>query len=77
MALAPGEVFQHAHLDRSITLLVQGTVDLEVGDKREPLVTGLPTPIDAELPHRLINVGSQLAVLKCVHADAEIVPPTH
>jgi mannose-6-phosphate isomerase-like protein (cupin superfamily) len=67
MYLQPGEVFEHLHNDQSITMLVEGKVDLECGGTRAELVVGLPTPVDANLPHRLINVGTQPAMVKCVH----------
>jgi mannose-6-phosphate isomerase-like protein (cupin superfamily) len=75
MTLAPGEVFQHSHAEHSITMLVKGRIDLVVGETRTPLVRHKATPIDADLPHRLINVGGQIAVVKCVHADIVIDPP--
>jgi quercetin dioxygenase-like cupin family protein len=67
MALLPGEAFQHVHADQSITILVEGRLELEAGGQRVPLLTGQPTPIDANLPHRLVNVGTSIAIARCVH----------
>lgn len=67
MYLQPGEVFEHTHNDRSITMLVEGKVALEVDGTRSELLPGMPTPVDANLPHRLINVGDTEAAIKCVH----------
>lgn len=74
MALHPGEAFQHVHADHSITVLVEGRIDLEIDGERIPLVTGKPTPIDANLPHRLVNVGGGIAIARCVHIDVEPLP---
>lgn len=72
--MSPGEVFQHSHNDASITMLQEGVVELEVAGSRTPLVQGMPTPVDANMPHRLINVGPGLAIVKCVHVKADPPP---
>jgi mannose-6-phosphate isomerase-like protein (cupin superfamily) len=67
MYLLPGEVFEHLHAETSITMLVEGKVDLVVDGTSEELVVGQPTPVDANLPHRLVNIGTEPAMVKCVH----------
>jgi quercetin dioxygenase-like cupin family protein len=69
MYLQPGEAFEHTHNDRSITMLMEGRVALEVGGSSAELVPGQPTPVDANLPHRLVNVGHAIAKVKCVHVE--------
>jgi mannose-6-phosphate isomerase-like protein (cupin superfamily) len=67
LILEPGEVFEHTHQDSSITMLVEGAVDLVVGSERSPLARGEERTIPAGVAHWLVNVGVQLAMLKCVH----------
>jgi uncharacterized cupin superfamily protein len=67
MALAPGEAFRHVHVEYSITTLHEGSVDLAVGDTVMPLVPGMPTPIDANVVHTMINVGVTPARVECGH----------
>ncbi len=67
MVLAPGEVFEHRHSGDSTTTLLDGSVDLIVGDTRTALVVDVATPIPAHVSHQLINTGLVPATLKCVH----------
>jgi uncharacterized cupin superfamily protein len=72
--LQPGETFEHVHVDQSFTTLVEGEVVLEVNGSRVALVTGLPTLVDANSPHRLVNTGRSIASVKCVHTGIKIKP---
>jgi quercetin dioxygenase-like cupin family protein len=74
MALAPGEAFQHTHVEYSITTLREGAVELEIDGARTQLVQGMPTPVDANVTHRMINVGPIIARVECGHLQGE--PPT-
>jgi mannose-6-phosphate isomerase-like protein (cupin superfamily) len=65
--LEPGEVFEHMHQGDSTTMLIEGAVDIVIGDVRSPLVVGEPVRLDSGTHHWLINVGAQIAMLKCVH----------
>jgi quercetin dioxygenase-like cupin family protein len=69
MQLDPGEVFQHTHLDPSITALVTGDVELSVDGARWMLVPGVEVRIPADAPHVLVNKGPSPAVLQCWHLD--------
>ena len=71
MILSAGEIFQHAHGDPSITMLVEGAVQLEVPGSRTALIEGDATSVDANVPHVLINVGQGLAIVKCVHLQTD------
>lgn len=73
LLLDPGEVFEHTHLRDSITTLVEGAVDIVVGGERSSLVLDQPTRVPGGMPHVLINVGRQVAMVKCVHELGE--PP--
>jgi quercetin dioxygenase-like cupin family protein len=67
MLLDPGEVFEHAHLDPSITELISGEVELTVDGAPMLLVPGVEVRIPADAPHVLVNKGSSVAGVKCVH----------
>lgn len=72
MTLAPGETFEHTHLTDSVTLLVEGSVDLVMGDSRTALVVGQPTRIPAGTSHVLINTGHVPAAIECSHQDEPV-----
>lgn len=65
--LQPGEAFEHIHNHRSITTLIEGEVVLEMEGTSVELEPGKPTPVDANVAHRLVNVGLTAAMSKCVH----------
>jgi uncharacterized cupin superfamily protein len=67
MYLQPGEVFEHLHSDRSMTTLVEGRVVLEMNGTAAELEPGRPTPVDSEIAHRLVNIGTSVAAVRCVH----------
>jgi quercetin dioxygenase-like cupin family protein len=69
MMLEAGEVFEHAHLDPSITELIHGVVELLVSGRSSRLEQGVEVVIPAEAPHVLVNRGSDPALIKCVHID--------
>lgn len=73
MVLAPGEVFEHSHLAESVTTLIDGSVDVIIGETRASLVRGVPTRVPANLSHTLVNVGRDVAVVECGHELAD--PP--
>jgi uncharacterized cupin superfamily protein len=67
MVLEPGEKFEHAHRDASITELLTGSVDLSIEGTRTRLLPGVAVPVDAETHHTLLNVGHEPAIVKCLH----------
>ena len=68
--LEPGEVFEHMHQEDSTTILLEGNVDIVIDGDRAALVTGQPKSIPGGTGHWLINVGTTIAMLKCVHGAA-------
>lgn len=73
MLLDPGEVFEHAHLDPSITELISGEVVLTVDGVPAALVPGVPVWIPPHAPHMLVNNGSSVAGVKCIHVDIDVI----
>lgn len=67
MTLAPGEVFQHSHVEVSFTTLIEGDVHMEIAGTRTPLVVRQKVWVPAQASHVLINVGTSPAVVECGH----------
>jgi mannose-6-phosphate isomerase-like protein (cupin superfamily) len=74
MTLAPGEVFEHTHHYHSVTMLLEGSVDLLMGGTRTSMQPGVPVAVDANVPHTMVNVGRGVAALECVHKQGDPPP---
>jgi quercetin dioxygenase-like cupin family protein len=72
MLLEPGETFEHAHQGESVTTLIEGSVDLIASGSRTSLVVGVPTSLAANVSHVLVNVGHEVALLRCTHSFTEV-----
>ncbi len=67
MVLEPGEVFEHAHADPSITMLVDGDVEFSVDGTTFWLIPNERVHVPAGASHVLVNRGTGRATVECGH----------
>lgn len=66
--LEPGEVFKHYHVEASQSVLLEGQVRFQVGDRSQDLVPGEPVEIPPRTAHSLQNTGTKRAAVQCSHS---------
>jgi quercetin dioxygenase-like cupin family protein len=75
MVLAPHEIFEHSHSEESVTVLLDGELELLLDNgTRTPLVAGIPMTIAADTAHRLVNLAGSVAMVKCICQPAKDDP---
>jgi mannose-6-phosphate isomerase-like protein (cupin superfamily) len=65
IVLRPGESFEHAHLEESVTRHVQGTIELHFDGRILLLKEHEEIDIPARIHHVTRNVGKSLAIFDC------------
>ena len=65
--LVPDEEYEHSHSAKSTTLLVSGSVKMDIAGEVFDLEPNVPVSVPAGVSHRMVNVGSQPATVNCLY----------
>jgi mannose-6-phosphate isomerase-like protein (cupin superfamily) len=70
IVLEPEESFEHTHIEDSYTELIEGSVDLIMEDSSIRLNVNEPILTRSGVKHRMVNLGTSPASVRCAHAPA-------
>jgi quercetin dioxygenase-like cupin family protein len=71
ITLNPSESFKHIHPTVSYTTLIKGKGILKIRDKKIPMKPGKKNKIPAGITHTIINEGTTLLSVNCLHLGDE------